>query len=339
MDFRNVKIRNSRENLVDKASGEFNASSKDELKRSILASLGKPVAVDQDASKAVREEVRAAYNDRSTNKFAVIGAAIAGELYTAQERQGFARRILKKVETQVGANIRMDVKFPNTVAVQAVSPSQVQPTFLADKHFWPAEVDISANLLIHKQEINTTVGDIVAEKLREAKEAVMVQEDRLWKKSADALVGLSNPMQLLVGGLTPDSLVAMRTQVESWKLSVDKMLMATDVSNDLFGNNFSTWFDPVTKYEYISTGKLGTLLDMEIISDANREPTLKVLDPGDIYLLSPAEYHGGIADRGPVEATEIDGALSGRNARGWYLVETIAMLVSNSRSFVHGRRM
>lgn len=335
----NLKIRNSRENLVDYRSGEFNASSKEELKRSILAALGKPSVADEEVSKEVYTEVLSAYNDRTTNKFKTVGAAIAGELYTAQERQGFARRLLKKVETQVGSNVRMDVKFPNTVAVQATSPSQVQPVFLADKHYWPAEVDLAVNLLIYKQEINTTVGDIVAEKLREAKEAIMVSEDRLWKKSADALVGLSNNMQLLAGGLTPDSLVAMKSEVENWKLSVDKMLIATDVQNDLFGNNFSSWFDPVTKYEYISTGKLGSLLDMEIITDSNRDPVLKVLNPGDIYLIAPAEYHGGIADRGPVEATEIDGALQGRNARGWYLVETVSIMVSNSRSFVHGRRM
>ena len=193
--------------------------------------------------------------------------------------------------------------------------------------------------MIAKQEINTTTGDIVAEKLREGKQATMVQEDRLWKAAADELVGLSNNMQLLAGGLTPDSLVSMRTDVERWQLSVDKMVMATDVANDLFGNNFSSWFDPVTKYEYISTGKLGSILDMEIISDANREPTLKVLEQGDIYLVAPAEYHGGIADRGPVEATEIDGALKGQNARGWYLVETVALAVTNSRSFVRARRM
>lgn len=339
MNLDNLKIRNSRETLVDAKSGEFNASSKADLKKGILAALGKPVTVDSEVSSAVREEVKAAFNDRTTNKFATVGAAIAGELYTAEERAGFARRLLKKVETQIGANIRMDVKFPNVVAVQAVSPSQVQPVFLRDKHFWPAEIDISCNLMIHKQEINTTTGDIVAEKLREAKQATMVQEDRLWKRAADELVGLSNSMQLLAGGLTPDSLVSMRTDVERWKLSVDKMVMATDVANDLFGNNFSSWFDPVTKYEYISTGKLGSILDMEIISDANREPTLKVLDQGDIYLIAPAEYHGGMADRGPVEATEIDGALKGQNARGWYLVETVAMLVSNSRSFVRARRM
>ena len=339
MNFENLKIRGSRENLVDTKSGEFNASSKNELKKSILAALGKPVAADKEAETAVREEVKAAFNDRTTNKFATIGAAIAGELYTAEERAGFARRLLKKVETQVGANVRMDVKFPNTVAVQAVSPSQVQPVFLRDKHLWPAEVDIACNLMIAKQEINTTTGDIVAEKLREGKQATMVQEDRLWKAAADELVGLSNNMQLLAGGLTPDSLVSMRTDVERWKLSVDKMVMATDVANDLFGNNFSSWFDPVTKYEYISTGKLGSILDMEIISDANRVPSLNVFEQGDIYLVAPAEYHGGIADRGPVEATEIDGALKGQNARGWYLVETVALAVTNSRSFVRARRM
>ena len=77
---------------------------------------------------------------------------------------------------------------------------------------------------------------------------------------------------------------------------------------------------------------------MSIITDAFRAPTLKVLDQGDVYIVSAPEYHGGFADRGPVESTELDGAYEGVNARGWYLVETIALLVHNARSIVKGKR-
>ena len=77
---------------------------------------------------------------------------------------------------------------------------------------------------------------------------------------------------------------------------------------------------------------------MSSSTDAYRTAPLKVLDQGDVYIVSGPEYHGGFADRGPVESSELDGAYEGVNARGWYLVETIAMLVHNARSVVKGKR-
>jgi len=336
----NIKLKNSMENFGDTRTGEVNASSKAEVAKKILASMGlKQTTRDADVVKHSREAVVAAYNDTTSNDFHKIGAALAGQLYEVANRQGFARKFLLKTETQPGADIRMDVKFPSSVAVTAVSPIQVQAKYLRDKFYYPASVDIIFRCMISKQEIARASGDIVNEKLQEGLAAIEVQEDRLWKKSVDSLAGVMNPSNILASGLTPSSLAIMRNEIGRWNLPVATIVAASDVLNDLLGaSSFTAWFDPVTQYEIIQTGNIGSLLGMELITDAYRTATLKVLDQGDVYVLSSPEYHGAIADRGPVESTELNGAITGENARGWFMSETIAMLVHNARSIAKGMK-
>jgi len=338
MNMENIKFKGSQERFGDTRTGEINASSKRDLAKKILAAMNVVAEKEPENLEAIRNEVVAAYKDTTSNKFAALGAALAGELYEVANRQGFARKLLKKVETQQGADIRMDVKFPNSVAVTAVSSSQVQAVFLRDKHYYPVAVDIAHRVYIHKQEIDRTTGDILNEKLQEGQEAIQVAEDRLWKSSVDAIAGASNPLHTLVGGLTPDTLAIMRNAIVAHNLPAATIVAASDVMNDLLGTNFSSWFDPVSQYEIVNTGNIGSLLGMSIITDAFRAPTLKVLDQGDVYIVSAPEFHGGFADRGPIESTALDGAYEGVNARGWYLVETIALLVHNARSVVKGKR-
>jgi len=338
MNIENIKFKGSQERMGDTRTGEINASSKRELAQKILAAMNVVNTKSPESLEEIRNEVVAAYNDKTSNKFAALGAALAGELYEVANRQGFARKLLKKIETQQGADIRMDVKFPNSVAITAVSSSQVQAVFLRDKHYYPVPVDIAHRVYIHKQEIDRTSGDILNEKLQEGQEAIQVKEDRLWKSSVDAIAGMMNTPITLVGGLNPNYLAEMRNQIVAHNLPAATIVAASDVMNDLLGTNFSNWFDPVSQYEIVNTGNLGSLLGMSIITDAYRTAPLKVLDQGDVYVVSAPEYHGGFADRGPVESTELDGAYEGVNARGWYLVETIAMLVHNARSVVKGKR-
>lgn len=338
MDIKNIKMRNSQEYIADTRSGEFNAGSKKELARKILAAMNVKRERAPEDTMEIRSEVVAAYNDKASKRFETLGAAFAGELSEVAERTGFARKLLKKVETQQGADIRMDVKFPNSVAVEAVSPSKVLTVFLRDKHYYPAVIDIAHKMMIHKQEIDRTTGDIVSEKLREGQQAIQVKEDRLWKAAADNVVGLLNPQQILAGGLSPATLAVMYNEIVRWNLPASTIVAASDVLVDFFSGAFSNWFDPVSQYEIVTTGSIGSLLGLSIITDAYREDVLKVLNQGEVYIVSAPEYHGGFADRGPVESTEIDGAIEGINGRGWYMVESVALLVHNARSVVKGKR-
>jgi hypothetical protein len=104
------------------------------------------------------------------------------------------------------------------------------------------------------------------------------------------------------------------------------------------GNAFSGYFDPVSKYEIVTTGKIGNILGIEVFTDSYREPNNKVFDAGDVYLTAPPEYHGGMTDRGDMQSNPIEGYVNGIAGRGWYVFELMGMFIHNSRGIVKGTR-
>jgi hypothetical protein len=109
------------------------------------------------------------------------------------------------------------------------------------------------------------------------------------------------------------------------------------VLNDITTNTtFGSFYDPVSQYEVVQTGYIGRILGISMITDAFRVPQQKVLNQGDIYLLTSPEFLGAYTDRGPVVANEVNASQSGHGvpARGWHLYELMSMTVANSRGVV-----
>jgi hypothetical protein len=149
----------------------------------------------------------------------------------------------------------------------------------------------------------------------------------------------ANNYQILSGGLTPATLQAMRSQVTGWGFPAQNVLMASDVWDDIVASNaFGSWFDPVSQYEIIMTGYLGTLLGMGMVTDAYREPRLKVLNAGEVYIMAAPELHGTFTDRGPVQANEVNSYAEGSPSRGWYMFEELSMVLHNARGVCKGQR-
>jgi hypothetical protein len=116
--------------------------------------------------------------------------------------------------------------------------------------------------------------------------------------------------------------------------------MAADFIKDMT-SNASAWvgmYDPVTQYEIIETGFLGRILGMPIRSEPFREEKLRVLNKGELFLVSTPEYHGSMTDRGSVMVSNYDPAPRGIMGRGFFLGEQISQAIANSRSVVRGVR-
>lgn len=333
------------------AGGNLNAGSKQELMQTI-ASLTSMLSngeisprrseVSASESKDRREALVQAYHDRSGRSWAELGAAIGGEVSESADREGFMRRFLLRTELSQGEIARIRVKHKNVTAIVAASASQTFPTFIREKHILPPEFYIEANIRVEAREVAQGSADVLEEKFFEAQEAIMVQEDRVYKRMLDDTVGVGvNAPQVLSGGLTPVTLQAMREQVTRWGIPAQNLLIASDVWNDIVASTaFGNWFDPVSQYEIIMTGYLGNLLGMGVISDAYREPKLKVLNAGEVYITSSPELHGTFTDRGPVEAHETGPASGTGNtpSRGWYMFEMMSMTLHNARAVCKGTR-
>ncbi len=338
----------SNEKLVGRG-GEFNASSKMDLLKGIhqlLAAMESGEVMNQSEEQSLstaesNQQVIAAYNDPDSRPWKTLGQAIGTELYETANREGIMRRVLMRGDVVQGSIPRIPFAFKTTFAYQASGPSAIQPIMVRNKYLMPPEFYIEAHLWVEEREIYQSPGDILEEKLLEGQEAVMTREDIILKKLLDAHVGLATTPLSITGGLTPQNLGLMRSEMLAYNLPTTLLLFASDVLDDITTNTtFGTFYDPVTQYEVVQTGYIGRLLGMTMVTDAYRVPQQKVLNQGDIYLLTRPEYLGAYTDRGPATANEVNASSSGHGvpARGWHLYETMSMTVANARGVVYASR-
>jgi len=349
-----MKLRNGQGSYLVGRGGEINANDKRELLQNIAeffnamsrgevrASTGEDSELDRQAAKRERKEaLTAAYYEQGGRSFQDIGVAIGAEIYETANRDGFMRRFLMRADVAQGSVPRIRFTWKTQFAVAASSATQIQPLMVRSRFLMPPEFYIEDYVMIEEREISQSSGDILEEKLLEGQEAIMVQEDKIWKRLVDALVGAGNQQVNIIGSFTPAALQVMRSQVVSYGLTADTLLFASDLWSDFVsGTNFTQFYDPVSQYEIVQTGVIGRILGLTLISDAYRVPQLKVLQPGEMYMVSRPEYHGAYTDRGPVVAQEVNGQANGMGvpARGWYMWEQMSMVIPNARSFVKAVR-
>lgn len=339
-------VRASTESMVGR-NGEINASSKKDLNLivSSLMEMAKngsvvteEVASKEELARKHREMLVAAFS--SKDKLAELAEVMADELYITANRDGFARRFLAKQELSQGQIPTIRMRMKNVVATIATSPTQIETQLVRDNTFYPPEFYISARPFIEQREIDRSNTDVLEEKYIEALEAIMVGEDRTFKRLADSTVGTANTFTNIIGSVTPASLGQFRNQVTQWGLPARYWLIANDIWNDIIGDSgFQSLIDPVSKHDLLMTGELGTILGMTVISDGFRHPQHKVLERGEMYIIGDAVNTGQLTDRGGLQSLPLDSSHEKIPGRGWMLTQTISMVIGNARSIAKGRRV
>lgn len=332
---------------LDERSGEFNAQDKKELIRSISkmfeamssGEIRHKTSAEKSAElDARREVVVASYAD--PEKWAALGADLAMQIQEQRNREGFLRRIAVGQDLKQGQLPRINVPLWDAMAVVATGPANVEFQLIRNKQFQPAEFEVTANLRAERLEMEQVGGDILDNLYNQGLDAIMVKEDLLWKKSADLTVGVVNPLNLIAGLLSPQVLATIRQGVTDWNLPATTAIISNDFWADIIGSNdFATMLDPVTKYDLALNGELGTLVGLNLLTDGFRQPNQKVLNRGEIYVVSTPEHHGCYSDRGGVRSEPTTGADSGNTTRGWLMSELISWTLANPRSVSKGRRV
>lgn len=337
------------------SNGEFNASDKADLVKAItslmtsvssgdvvpeyksaVASSGEYAQMIQER----REVLAAAYADSTGEKWAALGASIALQLQEQRNREGFLRRIAVGQTLKQGEIPRIAMPSWDAVAIVATSSSNVGYQIVRSKVFTPGEFEILANLRVENLDIEQVSGDLLDEAYNQGLDAIMVGEDRLWKKAADLSVGVVNPLNYISGTLTTQMLATIRQSVTDWNLPATNAIISNDFWSDVIGSNdFATFLDPVSKYDLVLNGYLGTLVGMNLVTDAFRQPNQKVLGRGEIYVIASPENHAAYTDRGGVRSTPTSGADQGNTTKGWLISELLSFILANPRSVAKGKRV
>src|SRR5690606_524906 len=262
-----LRFGKSRELALSSATGEFNAYDKNDLVRQI-ANLMTAVAsgqVVQQPQKMVatasdrRELLAEALQDPS--KWTALGANIAQQIYDQADRDGFLRKIAVGNTLRQGEVQRVPMPSHDAMAVIATSATGVGYQQIRQRVFHPEEFEIIANVRVSTLDLEQVNGDLLEHAYNDGLNAIMVAEDRLWKKSADMTVGVTNKLEYIAGELTTKNLGRLRQAVAGWNLPATTCLISNDYWADIIGSNdFATFLDPITKYDLALNGQLGTLV-------------------------------------------------------------------------------
>lgn len=267
-----------------------------------------------------------------SKEFQDIGAAISATLQTTQERAGFMRNYLVRGDLQPGEPVprfrRKDRS--NVIAVVSTDFSSVAPRFVTDIIIEGFEVVISENVRVLDREINRGNLDLVEDVYLRAQQGISVREDQLFAKQVRVAAGISGNSRLTTSTVTPQLLGQMRSDLDVAAVPAAQIIIGTQVWPDFLSPGFAAAINPVTNYELISTGRLGRILDMDIVTDGLRPRGLRVLQPNELFVLSSPEFLGGYTDRGPVVATPRDNYDAGQPAKGWYMYEEISIILANA---------
>lgn len=329
------------------ANGEINASSTKELMKAI-ASIQAAVAskayvqetqVDPHEKEKLSEMVSAALADKNCGPaWQALGEVIGEEIFETQGRQGFAQKTLIRKDLKKNEIGRIKIRKKDVLAHFATRNPEVLASQVRQTYAYPPEFYLLGRVLIEDAEIEQSPGDLLQDKYEDGLEQIMVAEDKVWKRLADAAASTyNNPF--LFNTMTPAVFAAMQNQVMRWGIPVHMALISFDLWPDITTDTeFSTWFDPVSKHEIVMTGYVGQILGTQIHTDGFRYETLQVLQPGECYFMGSPENLGAITIRQDVASAPISLHALGRPERGWFLSKIEGMILQNARALVKGQK-
>jgi len=328
-------------------NGEVNAGSKRELMSNIsnLLDHHRGGRIEKSATASYRQLqmektalVREAIADKSGEAFQVLGEVIGDEIWETLGREGFARRILMVKPLGKGETGRVSIRKKDVVAYMVTSDVNVVAARVRQDYLYPPEFYLISNIEIEDKDIEQATGDLMDDKYQDGLEQILVREDQILKGLLDNAAGSVNDTTFF-NSFTPTIFTSINTLVRRWGLTTATAIIAYDIWDDIIADSeFSAWWDPVSKHELIMEGGLGSILNVEIVTDGFRYDTLQVLDAGEVYFLASPQTLGAITQRKELSVEAINKYNQGRPTRGWFMEQIEGMVVANSRAVAKGLR-
>jgi len=332
-------------------AGDINAGSKKELIEKFAELLGAvnsgeitrtaDTAESMDSQRRNAEALLEAYNDGLMSpKMKVIGDTIVEELVEVGKREGFTDLIFGKQPVSQGQDGKVRIRYKQAVAVIATSATEVAAVKYRERYIRPPTYNLSANLLIDDAELRLSPVGILEEMFEDGMEACSVRQDRLSKQFLDQMNGIMNTPVSIPGNLTPEIWSILRESIEAFGNPASTALLAYDFIKDISGGtSFSNFLDPVSKYQVVLEGRLGSMMGVNIVTDAYREPKLKVLDVGELYVVSAPKNLGVVVEHQPLTPYQVDQRNIGQASQGWFINGVFAQVAQNPRASIKATRI
>ena len=335
------------------SNGSINGANMGEFMRNLntlmaAASSGKVQDLSAATAKAElaekleqRQVLANAMTSGDTATQQALAEVIGEQVYETLGRAGFSRKFLSvKPLARGGAPHVIPVITPDVVSYTTTENSNVPFSQIRQNVIYPKPRVISASVLIDQMELTISPVDLLDIKYNQALEQILVGEDRLFKKFADiASTGYNE--NVFFSTLTPTVLASIRNQIDTQGgIPVGGTLISADIWADIISESeFQNFYSPVEKHEIVLTGRLGTLMGLDLVTDGFRIPNLKVLDQGSVYVFGIPDTLGQIGQYDQMSVAAVDQATIGVFKKGWFLNNIIDMTFANARACVKGQRI
>lgn len=299
--------------------------------------LGKKTSQEVRATRL--NKFKQAFADRSGNQMKIIGETIGENIYESLGREGFARKVLQFRNVKDGETIRHKIVRKDIGGVASANDPLVTPNIVKQDYMYPEEFYLLSNILIEDKEIKQSGEDILEDKYNTGLEAILTAEDRVLYNMLRTSSSMSHD-ELYYATLTPTIFSTMRSNIMATGNHATNCIFSFDLWDDvLTDTEFGTWFDPVSKYNLVSEGTLGSLMGVTLITDGYRLPNLRVLGTGEIFMLADMRSLGTISERQALKSTPIDRYNVGEPKRGWFLETIESIAIGNPLGVIHGQRV
>lgn len=285
-----------------------------------------------------------AYNDYAagqSDEWRDLGAVAATSISTTMARSGFARNLLKNIP-YVTDPARLEVSDEsNVVAVIGDGTAALLPHYVTDRYIDIPYLEYKSNPRVLQSEINRGFSGLVEKVYTRSLQGIGVAEDKyfmtLVRAASNSAYG-NAPMTLL-SGLTPYVFSQMRSAIEENGIPASGFVMGRALLPDLINTPFASALDPVSQYEVMRTGRVGTIVGFNMILDGFRPLNLQVMDPKEMFATAEPEYLGGFGTIGAITASPRDSYDDGHSAKGWFMSSWAAMGLANARGVQLARRV
>jgi hypothetical protein len=284
------------------------------------------------------DAIRQAQADPDGRGFRILGEVLGDEVYETLGRQGFARQCLMVREFEEDETNRVKIRKKDVSALVSTTAINAPQQMMRQFYVYPGEYYIKGYVSVEEKELAQAGSEMLDDKFQDLLEQIMVQEDKIVKNRWDDQVGILNP-GLTFNTFTPLLFSQGAISIDSYGLPCTRAVMAWDMWNDIRAEpEFESYFDPVHKHALILEGKIGSIMNVQLITDGFRYDTLRVLNDGEIYFLGPKVAVGVIGQRTSLQTRPTDRYNMGQAARGYFAFQ-IQSTVTFPRAVTRGRRI
>jgi hypothetical protein len=276
--------------------------------------------------------------DKTDRSITLVGEVVSDVVYEVMNREGLSRNLLAKQQVAQGDTARIKVYKKDIMAFLSLGGAAVAEQEIEQDYIYPALGTVSCLVTMDELQLALASPDILDKKYEDMLEAFGVREDRMLKFTFDLAAPAFNNLTSFVT-FTPATMTTLMNQVGGWGLPTATMLMSYDILADMRSDpDWTAWFDPGTKHQLALEGYLESLMGVEIVVDGFRYENLKVLNQGEVYMLTTPTALGVFSQVDKLQTKAIDKYPFGQMKRGWAGFEIIAHTVPGGRGIAKATR-